>query len=191
MYSVSFDLLKEFVYKKLEGLDPDLTYHDKNHTIDVLAQCERIAKAEGVEDEKDLYLLKVAALYHDTGFLRVYKKHEEAGCGIFLEDAADFDFTEEEKQRITSLIMATKLPQMPVTIFEKIICDADLDYLGRDDFFKIGNDLRREFLKHDIIKSDEEWHRLQINFLTAHHYHTETSRNEREEAKQANIAKLL
>jgi len=186
---IVFQNIRSLVCEKLNGLSPDLSYHNKEHTMDVLKQCERIAADEGVEDN-DLFLLRIAALYHDTGFLKTYFDHEEMSCRIFMEDAALFNFSDDEKGQIKSLIMATKLPQTPTTILEKIICDADLDYLGRADFFTIGEGLRREFLKYNIIESGKEWDQLQVKFLTAHQYHTESSRRCREQAKQANIAKL-
>ena len=188
---IAFATIQEFVLKKLSHLNSDLTYHNIDHTIDVTKQCERIALEEGLQDEYQLYLLKVAALYHDTGFLQTYRQHEEKSCEIFLEDADRFHFGKWEKDLITSLIMATKLPQTPETLLEKVICDADLDYLGRPDFFVIGDGLRREFLKYGIISSNEEWDRLQNNFLSKHRYHTASCRRLREEAKQQNMAKLL
>ena len=185
-----FEAIRAFVVEKLEHLSPDLTYHNLEHTLDVVMQSERIAKEEGVDDEHQLYLLKVAALYHDTGFLHTYGKHEEESCAIFKEDAKLFGFSCEDTELITRLIMATKLPQTPATLLEKVICDADLDYLGRADFFEIGDGLRREFLKQGIIKTNQDWDQLQIKFLTSHQYHTATSRKLREKYKQGNISKL-
>jgi len=51
------------------GLSRKLTYHGIHHTLDVLVQVQRIAKEEGIVNEEDLFLLKTATLYHDTGFL--------------------------------------------------------------------------------------------------------------------------
>src|SRR5688572_24135774 len=167
----SFEAIKAFVVEKLEHLSPDLTYHNLEHTLDVVMQSERIAKEEGVNDDHELYLLKVAALYHDTGFLRTYTKHEEASCLIFQEDAKLFGFSCQESEMITRLIMATKLPQTPETLLERVICDADLDYLGRADFFEIGDGLRKEFLKQGIIKTIKDWDQLQVKFLANHQYH--------------------
>ena len=186
---IVFQNIRSLVCEKLNGLNPDLSYHNKEHTMDVVKQCERIAMEEGVED-RDLFLLKIAALYHDTGFLKTYFNHEDMSCRIFMEDAALFNFSEEDKDLVNSLIMATKLPQTPNSLLEKIICDADLDYLGRSDFFTIGEGLKREFLKYNILNSDKEWDQLQVKFLTTHLYHTESSRRSREGQKQANIAKL-
>lgn len=185
-----FDVIKQDVCSILHKLDPKLTYHSKEHTMDVLEQSERIAKEEGITGN-DLWLLKVAALYHDTGFVRIYHNHEEMSCAIFLENSIHFQFTEEEKEKIRGIIMATKIPQQPHTLLERIICDADLDYLGRKDFFTIGEGLRKEFLTFGIIANDEEWDKLQLNFLKNHRYHTESSRRQRESAKQTHIQQLL
>jgi len=185
-----FDLIKQNVCSILQKLDPKLTYHCKEHTIDVLEQSERIGKEEGITGN-DLWLLKVAALYHDTGFLRVYHNHEEMSCAIFLEHSIYFQFNEEEKEKIKGIIMATKIPQKPHTLLERIICDADLDYLGRKDFYTIGEELRKEFLTYGIIHNNEEWDKLQLNFLKNHRYHTGSSQKQREAAKQKYIQQLL
>ena len=176
---------------RLRKLSPDLTYHCFDHTMDVLEQCVRIAEAEGITNKNDLFLLKVAALYHDTGFLKTYRFHEEASCDIFLEETNGFGFTDADIAVVKRLIMATQIPQKPADILEKIICDADLDYLGRDDFFRIGDTLRREFLLFKVVANNEEWENLQLKFLTNHAYHTESSNKLREPAKQSNISKLL
>lgn len=186
----AFDVIRTHVCEKLKGLDEHLTYHNIDHTLDVLRQSERIAREEGIRDEYKIYLLKVAAMYHDTGFLVTYANHEKASCEIFRNDASRFDFTPEEQVFITRLIMATKLPQTPMDIYERVICDADLDYLGRPDFFRIGDGLRREFLHYGIVSSDEEWDQLQMKFLAGHSYHTNSCKRSREAEKQAHITQL-
>jgi predicted metal-dependent HD superfamily phosphohydrolase len=187
---MSFDQLREMVLEKLQGLDARLTYHSVGHTIDVLTQVERIAKEEELNDDRDIYLLKIAALYHDTGFLHTYSHHEEKSCEIFLNDSRYFDLTPEEVQKIVELIMVTKIPQNPQNLMEKIICDADLDYLGRKDFPTIGDSLRREFLEFGIVTSNEEWEKLQLKFLNQHQYHTNASLRQREPFKREHLRAL-
>jgi uncharacterized protein len=186
-----FEKVKSVVVNKLSGLSSDLTYHCLNHTLDVVKQSERIARDENITSHRDLQLLKVAALYHDTGFLYTYADHERKSCDIFLADSTAFDLTNKDKSIICNLIMATQIPQLPVTLLEKIICDADLDYLGRDDFFKIGDNLRKEFLHFKVVNDNEQWEILQMKFLQNHQYHTISSQNLREPAKQSNFAKLV
>lgn len=187
---MSFDQLREMVLEKLQGLDARLTYHSVDHTIDVLTQVERIANEEDLADEREVYLLKIAALYHDTGFLFTYSQHEEKSCEIFLNDSRYFDLSEEEIQKIVELIMVTKIPQKPQNMMEKIICDADLDYLGRKDFLTIGDRLRREFLEFGIVTSNEEWENLQLKFLNQHQYHTNASLRQREPFKREHLRAL-
>jgi uncharacterized protein len=185
-----FENIKLHVTHLLKNLHPDLTYHNGQHTFDVLAQCERIAKEEGITDPQQLLLLKVAALYHDTGFLNVYKKHEEESCTLFLSDCTHYPFSKEEKESILQLIMATQLPQQPTNVLEKVICDADLDYLGRADFLETGARLKQELMNFGKIRDENEWEELQLHFLKEHTYHTASSRALREPVKQRNILQL-
>lgn len=183
--------IKIFVINKLKDLDPNLTYHNIAHTLDVLSCSEKIAKEEGIDDAEQVFLLKTAALYHDTGFLRTYADHEKISCEIFLEDAGQFGFSKKQKDLIVGLIMATKVPQQPIGILQQIICDADLDYLGRDDFYKLGGNLRKEFLFFKVLANDQEWEALQLKFLANHHYHTKYSRENREPGKQLHYSELV
>ena len=172
------------------GLDPRLTYHSPVHTEDVLQQVERIAAAENITDTRLLLLMKIAALFHDTGFLSTYKGHEEESCVVMGEivDACQFD--EAEIKIIKGMIMATKIPQVPQTLPEMIICDADLDYLGRDDFESISNSLKNEFLAYQVIKNEEEWDRLQVSFFESHRYFTASSLQDRYPVKMQHLERL-
>jgi len=176
MTESGFLQLKSRIFRLLRsGLDPRLTYHSAEHTEDVLRQVERIAAAENITDIRQLLLIRIAALFHDTGFLRTYKGHEKESCVIMLATLDTGLFTEAEIEMICGMIMATKIPQMPKNLPEMIICDADLDYLGREDFEEISNSLKDEFLTYGVIKSGMEWDRLQVSFFNSHHYFTATS----------------
>ena len=84
-------------------------------------------------------------------------------------------YSSEEIDIICKLIMATRVPHQPETLLEQIICDADLDYLGRDDFFTTGNKIFRELLEQGNIEDEKAWNELQVKFLTVHRYFTATS----------------
>ena len=185
-----FNIIYDHIILKLNGLAPQLSYHSVYHTIDVIRHAERIAKEEGI-NETELYLLKVAALYHDTGFLETYAEHEIKSCAIFMEDSARFHFSDPDKELILDIIMATKVPQKPNTLLQKIICDADLDYLGRNDFQEISLRLKNEFLHYGVVADETAWKKLQVKFLKDHHYHTSSSQLQREPVKLKNLSKLL
>lgn len=170
-------------------LDPRLGYHNLSHTLDVFEQAQRIAKEEGVTDDHDLLLLKIATLYHDSGFLFTYKGHEEKSCEILLQDLSG-KLPEEELAKICGMIRATRIPQSPHTLLEEIICDADLDYLGRDDFEPISKHLHKEFIEFNIIPRDAVWDHVQIGFFESHHYFTKSSIKDRKEKKEEYLIML-
>ena len=185
-----FTSIKESILSRLEKeLDPRLGYHNLAHTRDVVKQAELIAKKEGIHDDHDLLLLKTAAAFHDSGFLLVYRGHEEKSCEIAAEYLKDV-FDEADIKKIFGMIMATKIPQSPKTLLEQIICDADLDYLGRDDFEPISNNLYKEFLTFKIIPEDCIWDHIQIKFFESHHYFTKTTLEKRNTAKLKHLAIL-
>jgi uncharacterized protein len=187
----SFPLIyHHVVHNLLSTLPENLTYHNIYHTLDVLGQVQWIANEEGIKDEEEIFLLKTAALYHDTGFLLKYDANEEIGCRLARKDLPGFGLTEKQIDRVCDLIMATRVPQAPENRLEEIICDADLDYLGQDDFEMISDSLRKEFLEYGIIHSNDEWYSLQIKFLENHKYFTETSRKCRNPVKNQHLEKL-
>lgn len=185
-----FDSIKQPILSRLEReLDPRLGYHNLSHTLDVVEQSQKIAKQEGINDEHELLLLKTAAVFHDSGFLFVYKNHEEKSCEIAAE-YLDGRFSDADMKRIYGMIMATKIPQSPRNLLEQIICDADLDYLGRRDFEPICQSLYKEFITFSIIPGDAVWDHIQIKFFESHHYFTKTSIEKRDKSKLKHLAML-
>ncbi|TMI97000.1 MAG: HD domain-containing protein [Bacteroidetes bacterium] len=178
-----FTSIKQPILSRLENeLDPRLGYHNISHTLDVLKQAEVLAKQENITNKHDLLLLKTAAVFHDSGFLFVYKNHEEKGCELASESLKNV-FSKEDIKKVCGMIMATKIPQSPNTLLEQIICDADLDYLGRNDFEPISRNLYKEFIIFKIIPEDIIWDHIQIKFFESHHYFTGTSISKRNEKK--------
>lgn len=171
-------------------LAPDLYYHTVEHTLDVYHSAREIAGKENIIGS-DLKLLSVAALSHDCGYVNGRNNHEICSCEIAKEVLPRFGYSESDIEIICQLIMVTKLPQNPHSILEQIICDADLDYLGRDDFFTIGNRLYREMLAYGRVKNEIEWDIIQIEFLRNHHYFTPTANKLRNQKKQENLNILL
>ena len=185
---LAFSEIEFQVINELENkLSPALTYHNIAHTKDVLKQAVAIAKSEDINDEEAILLLKVAALYHDIGFLEVYSGHEEVSCKVASEELANFGFSIHQIQKVCGMIRATKVPQQPTNKLEEIICDADLDYQGRDDFFEIGRGLYKEFIDQKVISEERSWNLLQVRFLESHHYFTTTSKNLRQKEKQKHL----
>lgn len=174
----------DFIVKKLrKELPDDLTYHSVDHTVGVIDNAITIGRAEGL-DEREMGLLTIAAAFHDSGFLLDYENHEENGCKLIKKYASKFGLDQNEVEIIQGMIMSTKVPQTPETKLEKILCDADLFYLGGKRYDEISQSLFRELKSHGVQMSPDQWVDTQIGFLSAHSYWTEFSRLHREAGKQ-------
>lgn len=185
-----YDDLEETILTKLENeLPKNLYYHNLKHTIDVITEVEIIGRKEGIT-EAEMLLLKTAALFHDTGFILSYADHEEYSVKLAKHILPKYHYTENQIEVITNLIMHTKHPPRPDTKLEMIMCDADLDYLGRTDFIPVSGNLYRELKENGKIKSIDEWNKLQIKFISNHQYFTETARNSRDVNKNKQLEKL-
>ena len=182
--------LQEIILDRLEReLPSNLYYHNLKHTLDVITGVELIGNNEGL-DKKDILLLKTAALFHDSGHIIAYENHEAHGAVLAKQYMPDFGYTPSEIQTVCRLIMSTKMPPRPSDILEKIMCDADLDYLGRKDFIPVSDNLYRELAERGLVGDKLEWNKIQIEFITNHQYFTETASKLREVNKQEQVTRL-
>lgn len=149
-----------------------------------------MSKSEGISDDERQYL-EVAAAYHDSGFLVSDTDHELEGCRIVEQILPEFDFTPLEIEKICSLIMATLIPQNPMNHLEQILCDADLDYLGRDDYSPIAQLLYEEFSFRGVVSGEDSWMALQIGFLKSHKYWTPSAKQSRDELKATHLKRII
>ena len=180
----------QHIIKLLSEFLPDqLTYHNIHHTINVCSSVERIGKLEGVEDEQ-IDLLKTAALFHDAGFIRRYDNNEEIGVEIAREVLPQYGYSKKQIEVVARLILATKIPQQPTDLLEQIMCDADLDYLGRNDFHMIADSLRQEMVDQGKITTRHQWDEIQIKFLEKHAYFTNSTIKRRGEKKLIHLQEV-
>ena len=178
----ALDLLKE-------KLPSTLLYHNLDHTLDVMESCVRIGTSEKVSIH-ELTLLKTAAAFHDTGFTERYEANEGIGCRIAELALKEYGYVKSDIDIICEIIMATEITASPNNLLHEIIRDADLDYLGRDDFFRISNNLRKELQLHGTSFTDKDWYIEQVKFLENHYYSTLTAKAERQAGKQKNLEQV-
>jgi Adenylate cyclase, family 3 (some proteins contain HAMP domain) len=187
---IQFTDIQEIILDKLEmDLPGYLFYHNVKHTVDVVTEVELIGWAESCSDE-EILLLKTAALFHDAGHTIAYDNHEFYGTQIAREMLPNFNYTPDQIERICSLIMSTKLPPKPTNLLENIICDSDLDYLGRSDFIPVSNTLYEELKAQNKMGSLNDWNKIQVKFISGHQYFTKTARSLREVNKQLQIERI-
>jgi predicted metal-dependent HD superfamily phosphohydrolase len=187
---INYYKAEKSVLKILEkGLSKKLHYHCIEHTKDVVRAVERYALMEDVTDE-GLFLLKSAATYHDAGFVESYEDNEYIGARMAEEMLPKFGYSQAHIDQIKALIFVTQIPHTPKNKLEEIMCDADLDYLGRTDFHEIADKLRRELREHGKLSSDRAWDETQVAFLSGHTYFTKTAIASRQAKKEQNLQEV-
>ena len=184
-YQDAFNKVEAFLLKELPLY---YTYHSIEHFRDVVKQVERIAKKEKI-DKAGILDIKLAAWLHDVGYIWGPLDHEEKSVEYAKVILNEMKFPKSKISLITGMIMATKMPQSPKNHFEQIICDADLDYLGRNDFEDISSNLLKELEINQKI-TNFNWLQIQEKFLKSHSYFTLTSLKSREKNKQKRLTNI-
>lgn len=177
----------------LEDLEKSLPrylhYHNLSHTKDVIGSCKDYStRYELNPEEHDL--LMIAAAGHDYGFLVSTEDHEAISARIVARKMAAFGYDPSDIEQVKNMIASTKIPQSPKTKLDRIIADADLDYLGRDDYDKISERLYQELSELNKLKDRKSWLNLQISFLEMHSYHTEWAQANRAPIKAKVLERL-
>lgn len=187
---IQFTDVQEFMLSKLEEELPNqLYYHSVKHTVDVVTQVELIGWGEEMSEE-DILLLKTAALFHDAGHIVNYDDHEYYSAELAKKYLPQYNYSQKQIDIISELIFATQLPPNPRNKLEEIMCDADLDYLGRSDFIPVSNTLYEELKEQNKVNSLKEWNKMQLKFISNHQYFTKTAKSLREVNKQKQIEHL-
>jgi len=188
---MNLDAAKSFALEYLINfVGPEFHYHNLSHTMDVFQSVSILAISEKI-NQRDMVLLQTAALYHDLGIHADYYNHEEESIKIIKSNLPDFEFISSEIKIICKLVEDTNIPSNPKTKMGELLCDADLDYLGREDFFEISDRLRkeREELGFKYL-TEKEWYLFQLDFLENHCYYSTSSKKNRNEGKLHNIEKV-
>jgi len=166
-----------------------IVYHSVEHTKLVLENVKLICHHEGVNDN-DLFILKIAALYHDMGYIINNINHEELSCNIASNNLQKYGFDQQAVKQICDIIMATKVPQKPSGKLAAILADADLLYLGTNDFLRLSNKLYQEILHYQPDLSVDKWNEIQYDFISKHRFHTKFCKDNFEEKKNNNLRNL-
>jgi len=195
-HSPRLKIVDQYIRELFRDELPDgIKYHDANHTLHptkgVVAAANCIAISEKISD-LDRELIIAAAYFHDSGFIREYGKNEPIAARMAGRILKLIGYKPNEIEKIQKMILATDLVVEPKTHVEKILCDADLDHFGRDDFFKLDAKLREgRRIRGLDVSDDAKWYKGTLAVITNHQYYTESQKKLREKEKQKNIKRLL
>ena len=174
----------------LSKLQLKLPFHNLYHTQSVVSNVKHICTYMNYP-QADIERIMIAAWFHDLGHMHAYKEHEL----ISIQSAHDFLLREGVDQemidQVSQAIMATQLPQNPLTDDAKVLCDADLFHLGSPDYFYWQMLLRREWeIVLNKTFSNLEWHQLNHEFLSQHEFHTPFGKEVLSRQRDKNIKKI-
>jgi predicted metal-dependent HD superfamily phosphohydrolase len=183
--------MNDFVFGLLrDNLPENYLYHNPEHTLYVIDKAIEIGRQELCTME-ELEFIRVAALWHDTGYTITYKDHEEQSCILARHYLPEFGYTDEYIDRICDMIMVTKIPQLPKNKLEEILADADLEYLGTTAFESKSEALFKELKSVRPAYTEDQWNKAQVSFISNHHYFTKYCREVKEPVKREYLRKLI
>ncbi len=178
------------VYLLKDKLPITLTFHNLDHTLDVVNGVREIGVRTELSAE-DQETVEIAAWLHDTGYLHLYKGHEEESIRIAKIFLSKFSFPQARIQQIIGCIEATKYPQTPQNLLEQVLCDADFMHLTFSDYRLIADKLRVEWSCYlNKSYSDMDWNEENCSMLSEHTYFTHYGRTILQELKDLNLEKL-
>jgi len=181
---------KEIIDKLKSSLPDELTYHSIEHILNVEKSATTIARMEGISGT-DLIILRTAVILHDSGYTLTDAENEKYAIELAKSILPKYGYSPEEVSEIEKMIHATKRNINPSNLLEEIICDANLDYLGRADYYEVAENLRTELANRGRTMTDIEWLKLQINYLeNIHQYYTNTAKYTREQEKLKRLKEL-
>lgn len=171
-------------------LPPWALYHSPRHTTQTVAACREIGDALHLEKET-MEVVLLAAWFHDTGYAFNIRGHEERSAEIAERFLQAEGCPVRTIRSVKACILATRMPQRPRSLLQRVLCDADLVSLGKRSFLKQNELLRQEMERREgRLISERVWLHRSYRFLHRHRFTTPYGRTVLESGKQANIARL-
>ncbi len=174
-----------------EQISDDYVFHNLQHTCAVVQAALQLADHYELKDEEHQAVV-IAAWFHDLGYDQGYDTHEQRSAEYAAAFLVDQGASKEMIENVRRAILATRIPQEPTSLIEKIVCDADLSHLGNAFYWDRCGRIRQEMaLTRNLILSDQEWVDLEIDFMLRHHYFTEAAQEQYGEEKEKHVRQLL
>ena len=184
------DELQDAALEYLEKhLDRHYTYHNAMHTLEVCNAVRLFAEKSGLP--QTVYLaLRTAAIFHDFGYMERSFDNEKLALPYIKEFGGRWHIAEDILLAAHNLILETVFPYKPFTFAGQILCDADIEYIGRDCFFMQSELFRRELSAEGVVYTEREWWNIELKFLQENRFFTPYCRSLREDGRLRNLEKV-
>ncbi|WP_199141914.1 HD domain-containing protein [Pedobacter sp. ASV12] len=184
-------LVSDFVQQLFrEKLSAKLYFHNVAHTQYVVNAAREIGMNAGL-DAEELETVLLAAWFHDTGYTETYQQHELASVEIAVQFLAAYGLAKHRLDEVITCILATRFPQQPVCLVEKVICDADFYHFSMDNYLAFAQSLKQEW--EEVIGLEYtplQWNSINLKMLLNHQYFTSFGRHKLQICKEKNIRLL-
>lgn len=165
-------------------------FHDLEHTLAVT----RTAKALGLAlklPAGDMAVLEIAALFHDTGYARAYRGHEEQSVKLAEEFLVKLGINKRDRARVSRSILSTRYGSKPRGLLQQVLRDADSAKAGQVDFIEKSLLLKKEL---EVIRrkkiNDAAWLAENLAYLEQHRFHTKVAHVRFGKQKSLNLRSL-
>ena len=167
-----------------------VTYHNFEHAKAVAKASKAIGTACGLSAE-ELEEVILAAWFHDAGYVEAIEGHEERSIDIASAFLRETGYPPKRIAKVAGCIRATKMPQNPRNLMERVLCDADISHLASRDFLEVSELIRLE-IEHRMGRklSEAEWLTMNTVFVAGHQFHTDYARSKYAPQHAANLAAL-
>lgn len=171
--------------------DPRLLYHNIVHTREVVSAVTTISGYYNLS-AADRFPILAAAWFHDLAWaFSGGQDHERRSADLARKYLSGKGVDETLIREVEACIMATKVPQQANTLQEKIMADADLYHLGKNNFQEKTDLLREETaLLTGESMSGSAWRAHVLRFLEGHRYFTEFAKQELQKYKEESYQQL-
>lgn len=174
-----------------EQVPKEFSYHNIQHTLNVVEAVKEIGNQLPLTNH-EMYLLELAAWFHDTGYDKGPQDHEERSAKYAKTYLEKEGLSETNIKIIIGCIHATKLPQTPNNQLEQVICDADLSHLGKSNYWDRCSRLRQELNQtQNINMTEQEWIDFELSFMNGQKYNTSIAQALYDNKKTKHIRQLL
>jgi len=183
--------VEKFVTGLLKNETPETyAYHTLDHTMEVVKNAVFIGTKENLPKD-EMSILRVAAWFHDVGYLSKLNNHEEASAlearSFLSKNVADEAFI----RQVENCILATKIPQDPHDTLSAILCDADLFHVSQPDFLENVHFFWDEIKALNGIKQPDSFYlENTLRFFEAHHFKTNYGQTILDPGKKENMERV-
>jgi class 3 adenylate cyclase len=182
--------IEEMVIKLFEDeAPPNLYFHNASLVRSICTQVDLISTAEKLPEDKYVDL-KLAAIFLLTGYISDYENPGEESVRLMEQKLPAYAFSAEDAVNVKRLII-NSFNGVYEDQGDFILHDALYEYLGRVDYLRLTDKLRRELTEYGKHSDEKSWTDKQKKLLLEHQFLTPTARLLRSVQAEDQIAVLV